>query len=96
MKDADITLCIIAAAAESHRAVLIAPFGDDVHRPGRGEITEMREVGALVDLDPLNGFRNKPMHIGIALPMRVAHHVHRDAVDENREVRTVVGVKAAE
>jgi hypothetical protein len=86
---------VIAAAAQCNRAVLVAPLGDDVHRAGCREVAQVGEVGALVDFNPIDGFRNEPMHIGIALPMRVAHHVYRDAIDENREVRAVIRVEAA-
>jgi hypothetical protein len=55
----------------------------------------MSEVRPFVDFDSLDGFRDKPMHIGVALPVRAAHHVHRDAVDENGKVRPVVGIKTA-
>ena len=35
------------------------------------------------------------MHVGIALAVRMAHHVHRNAIDENREVGAVVRVETA-
>ena len=36
------------------------------------------------------------MQIGVALAMRVAHHVDGNAVDVNREISAMVGVKSAE
>lgn len=36
------------------------------------------------------------MHVGIALTMRMAHHVHWNSIDENRKVGAVIRVKSAE
>lgn len=36
------------------------------------------------------------MHVGVALAVRMAHHVHRDAIDKNGEVGAVVGVESTE
>ena len=36
------------------------------------------------------------MQVGVALPVRVAAEVHRQAVDEERDVGPVIGVEAAQ
>src|SRR5687768_2395263 len=84
-KNPDITLRVVAAAAEGESAVLVASLGDDIYRAGSGEVAKMDEVRAFVNFDSFNGFWNKPMHVGVALTVRMAYHVYGDAIDENRE-----------
>ena len=36
------------------------------------------------------------MHISIALPVGMADHIHRDAIDGNGEIRAVIRIEAAE
>ena len=56
----------------------------------------MSEVRPFVNLHPLDRLGNQPVQIGIALAVGMAHHVHRDAVDEDREVRAMIRVEATE
>src|SRR5688500_807602 len=90
-KNRDITLRVVAAAAEGESAVLVASLGDDIYRAGSGEVAKMDEVRAFVNFDSFNRFWNKPMHVGVALTVRMAYHVYGDAIDENREVGAVIG-----
>ncbi len=85
-----------AAEAHSDRAVLELVARRQVDRAGGGEVALVGEVRALGHLDLLDHLRNDEVGVGEALSVGVRDHVHRDAVDRNREVGAVVGVEAAQ
>ncbi len=85
-----------AAEAESERAVLEALARDEVDGAGGGEVALVREIGALADVDALDGFRNDEVGVGVALAVGVGHEVDGDAVDGERDVGAVIGVEAAQ
>jgi hypothetical protein len=53
----------------------------------------MDEIGALVYFDPIDGFWDEPMKIGVSLSVRVAYHVDRNAIDENGEVAAMIRIE---
>ncbi len=65
-----------------------------IERPGRAKVADIGIVGALLVIDLLDEFRDQEIEIGIALPMSVAWHVDRHAVDADREIGAVIEVEA--
>ncbi len=68
----------------------------DVGRSCRGEVALVREIGTLEVLDALDQLRDQEVQIGVALAVRVAAQVERDAVEGGEEVGPVVEVEAAQ
>ena len=67
-----------------------------MHRTDRGEIAFVGEVRPLADVDRTYQLRNQEIQVGVSLPVRVGAHVDRHTVDRNRQIGTVIQVKATQ
>src|SRR4030095_8981912 len=94
-KDAQKPRRLITAAHHGETRLLSIAFGDDVDSARSGEITEMREIRTFEDLYPVDGFRNEPVEVSVSLAMGIAGHVHRNAVDRNLKVGSVIVIETA-
>ena len=70
--------------------------GQIVHGAGCSKVPELDVIGSLVDINPLNGFRDDEVQIRIALAMRMGAQVDRHAIGEQGEVRSMVRVEPAQ
>src|SRR5437867_612791 len=95
-RDEQRTVGLKRSAAERNLVPLERAPRDEIEGSRSRKIAELGEVGALSDLDALDDFRDEPVEIRVALAVAVAREVHRDAVDEDREVRAVIGVEPAQ
>lgn len=92
----DVALGIERAALGAHEVLLELVERLDAQRAGGGEVAEVGEVGALVELQAVDGLRNQKVDVGVSLPVAVRGHVDGHVVDEQREVGAVIGVEAAD
>ena len=68
----------------------------DLHCPGRVEITEIREIGALAVMHGADQLGDHKIEVGIALAMRMGAHVDRHFVERDVDVGAVIEVEAAQ
>ena len=53
----------------------------------------MREIRTLKDLYPVDQFGNEPVEVSVSLAMGMAGHVHRNTVDANLKISSVIGIE---
>ena len=91
-----IALGVEASARDLHRV-----FFDEVSREERDgaggvEVAVLRKVRTFQDVDGLHGLGDEKVQVRVALAVSVASQIDRQAVDEDREVGTVIGVEPAD
>jgi hypothetical protein len=69
---------------------------DEVDGAGRREVAELDEVRPLVHVHLLERLRDQEVQVRIALAVGMRAEVHGQPVDEERDVRAVVGVEPAQ
>ena len=68
----------------------------DLHRPGRVEIAEIREIRALAVMQGADQLGDHEIEIGITLAVPVGAHVDRHVVERDVDIGAVIEVKAAQ
>ena len=76
--------------------VLVDPIaGDEIDGARIREIAQVCEIRSFAQGEPLHGFRDQEVEVGISLAMAVSRQVHRQAIDRHGEVRAVIRIEAA-
>ena len=68
----------------------------DEQRARGGEIADVGEIRSLADVQAGDGLRHQPIEVGIALAVRVRRQIDRHVVDEDRQIRAVIEIIAAQ
>ena len=70
-------------------------FSNDIDRAGCGEIAVLHEIGSFGDVNMVDDFGDKPVNISISLSMSIVGKIHRNAIHENREIRSMIGIESS-
>ena len=68
----------------------------DEQRARGGEIADVGEVRSLADVQAGDGLRHQPVEVGVALAVGVGRQIDRHVVDEDRQIRAVIEIVAAQ
>ena len=93
-EERQVALGVEAAAGDLERVLGHEVLRPEVHHARGVEVPVLGKVRCLQDVDHLDRFRDEEVEVRIALAVGVTPQVHRQPVDEQRQVRAVVGVKA--
>ena len=82
-----------AARFQSKHTAIEMPAGLKIYIAGSGEISFIRIVGTLAEVDLVYQFGNEKMQIGVTLTMRMGNHIDGHAVDADIDIGAVVDVE---
>jgi len=68
----------------------------DLDRPGRVEVAEIGEIGALAVMQGSDQFRDHEIEIGITLAMPMGAHVDWHVLERDIDIGAVIEVEAAQ
>ena len=86
LRRGDAKHAIVSEAAHRHEGHRFLDSVEQTYMHGAdgGEISLIREVWPLADIDRFYQFRNQEIQIGITLPMRMRAHVDRHIIHGDR------------
>jgi hypothetical protein len=91
----EISLSAELSSCALHHSILHRVAGCEIHGAGRGEVAELRQVGAFVDIQPLDGFGDDEIQVGIPLSVGMTAQVDRHAVGKEGDIGAVIRVESA-
>ena len=88
---------IVEAADGGFRDGLVDAVAQiDEQRARGGEIADIGEVRSLADVQAGDRLRHQPVEVGVALAVSMGRQIDRHVVDEDRQIRAVIEIVAAQ